>query len=258
MNFETMIAAKQQHLQQRKSKTPIDAVRALASMQNRPTPLLTVINDTVQVIGQISHALKASNLRDTYDPVSTALRFSRAGVHAVSLFADGMVYERGMDDLTLVARALKLPVITQDYILDEYHIVEVRAAGASALTLSCDVLDRHALRTLVGVTQRNLMTEIVQVHQADQLDYAIQLSPSVVALGAPDHQAFEMAQLAEMRARIPAPIRVMFSTCLTTLEQVQAALDLHPDALVIAPNLVANDNSISQLRQLFAKFQDTR
>ena len=55
MNLEMIIASKRQALQQRKAKTPIDAVRALASMQRRPQPILSTVGAHVTLIGQVKH-----------------------------------------------------------------------------------------------------------------------------------------------------------------------------------------------------------
>src|SRR5437868_2789811 len=53
-----IIAAKRLALAERKAKTPIEAVRALASMQKRPLPVLnTVTNDSrVILLGQIKYS----------------------------------------------------------------------------------------------------------------------------------------------------------------------------------------------------------
>jgi indole-3-glycerol phosphate synthase len=143
-NLEAILAAKRQFLMERRAKTPIAAVSALADMQRRPQPILNTVTNGSQVtlIGQITHS-------DTYDPVAATLRYIREGVDAVSLFTDQIVYRRGLDDLLLVSRGVNIPVISQDYILDEYHVVEARAAGASALVLS-QVLDQPRSKGGVG------------------------------------------------------------------------------------------------------------
>src|SRR3989304_4127617 len=109
---ETIIAAKRQYVAERKAKTPIEAVRALASMQKRPQPILsTVSNDgRVMLVGRIVYSLP-DNGSDTYDPVGTALRYARTRVDAVALFTDMNIYQGGLDDLMLVSRAVNIPVI---------------------------------------------------------------------------------------------------------------------------------------------------
>src|SRR5688500_10750561 len=181
---EVVIAAKRQALAERRARTPIEAVRALASMQKRPQPVLNTVTADAQVvlIGQIKYTPAQGNNTLDYDPVASALRYAKAGVEAVSLLTDETLYQGGLDDLVLVSRAVTVPVISQDFILDEYQIVEARAAGASALLLTSAVLEPPLLRTLVSATQRNRMTAIVEIHTAKELEYALRLSPYVIGI----------------------------------------------------------------------------
>ncbi|MBZ0287936.1 MAG: hypothetical protein K8I30_10005 [Anaerolineae bacterium] len=238
-HLNTIIAAKRLALAERKARTPIEAVRALASMQNRPSPILSTVADPdepVIIIGQVKH-----NVSDTghvvYDPVGTALRFVHKGVDAISLFTDQIIYENGLDDLMLVSRALDLPVISQDYVLDAYEIVEARAAGASALVLSAAVLDNDTLRRLISDTQRNRMVAIVQVHNRDELQSALELSPHVIGLSSdnPFTPEIELDLDATRRLRdlIPNHIRVMVMEKLRSLEQFETIANLDIDAIMV-------------------------
>ena len=119
-DLNTILAAKRQYLAERRAKTPIQAVIALADMQRRPQPVLNTVTNGSQIalIGQITRA-------ETYDPVAVTLSYINRGVDGVSLYTDQSVYSRGLDDLLLVSRGVNIPVISQDYILDEYHVFHV-------------------------------------------------------------------------------------------------------------------------------------
>ena len=140
--LDTIIAAKRYYLNQRKTKTPLDAVRALASMQKRAYPILSTVEDKDEpavIIGQIKHNL-GFNGNVAYDPVGTALNHIRRGVDAVALFTDQIIYEDGLDDLIIVSNAVDAPVISQDYVLDEYEI----GRGAGRRGLCVDVVGSRA------------------------------------------------------------------------------------------------------------------
>jgi len=249
---ETIIAAKRQYLAERKAKTPIEAVRALASMQKRPQPFLsTVTNDgRVVLVGQIFYAPPDSG-SDTYDPVSTALRYARARMDAVSLFTDSTIYQGGLDDLMLVSRAVSIPVISQDYILEEYQVVETRAAGASAVLLPSSVLDESLLRTLVSASQRNRMTAIVQVENEEAMEYALSLSPHVIGLCATgDDGRLDMDMLRQLRPMIPHHIRVMITTPLEAPDEVKAAVQLGVDAILIKESVLSDSDRIQRIQAL--------
>ena len=252
--LDTILANKRMALASRRSSTPLEAVRALASMQQRPNPVLSMVSDKddpVLVIGQIQHDT-SGNGATVYDPVGTALRYAQKQVDAISLFTDGVVYDYGLDDLMLVARAVNLPVISQDYVLDEYEIVETRAAGASALVLSAAVLDKEALRTLISDTQRNRMTAIVAVHNEAELHEALSLSPNVIGLTSDDPFTPEievnLVQTRRLRAMIPPNVRVMVMEKIRTVEQVDLIASLDVDAILVNENLLDTMQHAGNLR----------
>mgnify|MGYP005840702949 CR=1 FL=1 len=252
--LDVIIATKRYALKERREKTPLEAVRALASMQSRPSPILSTVpdpNEPVIIIGQIKHTLSEQG-QIIYDPVGMALRYAYRGVDAISLFTDEIIYENGLDDLMLVSSAVHVPVISQDYVLDEYEVIEARAAGVSALVLSAAVLDRSTLRTLISDTQRNRMTAIVQVHNREQLDYALSLSPHVIGLSSdnPFTPEIELDLEATRRLRdvIPGHIRVMVMEKLRTLDQVDVVASLGVDAMVVDEKLLDIAQHANDLR----------
>lgn len=246
--IDAIIAAKRDALARRKSRTPIEAVRALASMQKRPQPILNTVTEApaVMLIGQISYTLDADG---AYDPVALALRFMREGLDAINLFTDEVIYDGGLNDLTHVARAVRFPVISQDYIVDEYQVVEARAAGAAALILHAGIVDAAALWSLVSAVQRNRMTAIIHVDNRDQLDQALTLAPQVIALGGDLIDGLDA--LCAMRTVIPRPTYVLLSHPLETLADVAAAATIQPDAVLISPELIKLPGGVGRLRAAF-------
>jgi indole-3-glycerol phosphate synthase len=251
-HLNVIIAAKRRYLIERKAKTPIEAVRALASMQKRPQPVLSSVadNSSVMLIGQIRYTLPQTGiLGDTYDPVATALRYAHAGLDAAALFTDEVMYQRGLDDLVLVSRAVPLPIISQDYILDEYQVVETRAAGASALVLHSGVVDPPTLRALVSATHRNRMTAIVQVSDQHELDYALSLSPYVIGIRSRDAAThrLDMENALHLRRQIPSNMRVMFTDGLRSLDEVAAVAELGVHAVIVQESLTRTPAQLADL-----------
>ena len=254
-NIDTadIIAAKHEHLRERQAKTPSAAVIALADMQKFPIPVLNVVTggDGITVIGRVT-------FQKIYDPVGTGLRYIRAGATAISFFTDEQIYRKGLDDLLLVSRGIKRPVIYQDYILDEYHVAEARAAGAAALTLYASILSPSMLRLTVSLTLRWRMTAIVQVQNSEQLAIARDVSPHVISVGDPNipDPQHSLALLADLRASIPYNTRVMLQTPLSSLEEVAQAKDLAVDAILVDERLLMHRTQAKALAELVGQSSD--
>lgn len=239
ITLDEILEAKRRALEARKRNTPIEAVRALASMQARPLSLLNSVtaSGSPLLIGRIAYTPPADDAVDGDDLIGSAVGYARAGLDAVSLFTDETVYDGGQDDLMFLVRAmqpLRIPVITEDYVLDEYQIVEARAAGASAIMLDTDCIDMTAVRALASLTERNRMTAIIRVSRESTLDAAIALSPQAIALrpgDLPGGANLDDAQ--RLRPRIPNHIRVVLDGGLMNVSDARAAALLGVHALIL-------------------------
>ncbi|MBC8100414.1 MAG: hypothetical protein H7Y11_13300 [Armatimonadetes bacterium] len=247
--LDTIIAAKRERLQERRAKTPTAAVWALAEMQTPPHPALSMVTggETIAVIGQITYG-------EVYDPVGAAMRYVRAGVDAVALLTDSPTYYSGLEDMPLVARAIKCPILYQDYLLDGYHVTEARAAGASAVTLYASVLNPLDLRRALSLAQRWRMTTLMQVETEAHMQQVRELSPHIVMIGSPDTPDFahDLALFKHLRPSVPYNTHCMLLRCLTTLDEVTAAVAVEVDAVIVNDALLSDPAIATQFYKLIA------
>lgn len=240
-------AVKQRRLAARQNSTPLQALVALATMQKPPRPVLNTVTggEETALIGQIQQA-------DIYDPVTTALRYVRDGLDAVALFTDADIYSRGMDDLTLLARGVNCPIVYQDYVLSEYHVIESRAAGASAVVAYTSHLEYANLRRVVSATQRWRMTAILQIAEEAAVELANPLSPHVIAAGREVwfDATHDLDLLANLRGRIPRHTRLMPLGSISRMSDLAAVIEIGVDAVVIDSPLLQNAGQISHIRDL--------
>jgi indole-3-glycerol phosphate synthase len=257
--FEILIAARRQQVQERRALTPIEAVRALASMQKRPQPVLTSVPQTGQValFGQINPddddpLLRAPRLLDNIR------RLVQSRVDGIALVSDEPLYQQGLEDLIVISRELNhsdLPSIYRDIIVDEYQVVEARAAGASALLLQASVLEPTLLRALVSSTQRHRMTSIIEVRNRTELENALSLRPYAIALCQVDPFTSQSLRgvLPELRQLIPASTHVVLAEALRTMEDVRFAVQLKVHAAFVAADLLLDPVHLVMLQSLFRR-----
>lgn len=259
-DLQEILVAKRRLLERRQQQTPTPAITALADMQQRPHPILNVMTDgkPTVVIGQL-------RLQETYDPVAAALRYVRAGLDAVALFTDNRIYSKGMDDLLLVSHALKhTPVLTQNYILNKYHVLEARASGASGLLLYSSVMDHDGLRGAVSLAQRLRMNTIVQVENAEQMRYIHRLSPHAVTVGhlngpggpATFDRDYDLPLLERLQPLAPFNVRIMPHGAVNTLSDLKAVLALGVDAVVVGERMVGTPERVREMMSQVGHLED--
>ena len=248
VNRDIIVATRKQYLLERKHVTPMDAIMALAAMQSRPRYVLNMMSDRekVTVIGQI-------RLQETYDPVLAALNYIRAGTDAVSYFTDHTIYNRDLDDMLMISRGIrKHPVVSHNYVFDEYGVIAARASGASALVGYASLLSAPKLRGVISITQRYKMTAILQISSMAHLEHIYELSPHVVSIGDPENQDVESAArlFEEFKPHIPFYCRTMLSNTLSTLDEVEFAINAGVDAVLVSDEVYATSRKLKHMHQL--------
>lgn len=247
-NLSSILEAKQAALDHHQDLTPIAAITALADMQQRPHPILNIVTGG-QYVTLIGHV----RLEEVYDPVTTALSFIRAGMDGVSVFTDTTIYTKGMDDLLMVSRGVRNnPVISQNYVLDKYHVLVARASGASGIVIHASILDYATLRETVILAQRLKMTVLIQINTPDALDAVSALSPHALCVGYDywfDAER-DLPLLDAVLAQKPYNLRVLPYGCISRLDALQEVVDRGVDAVTVDTSLMNTPDVLSRVHAI--------
>lgn len=256
INRDIILASRRQYIEQRQRATPMEAVLALAQMQSRPRSILNYASDgqRVRLVAQVSRT-------EIYDPVSAALRCVAEGADAIAFFTDHSLYTDDLDDLLMIARALKnVPVIYQNYVMTEYSVMATRGADASALVLYASLLEPQTLRNVVSMTMRWKMSALVQVNSEEEFQIAKSLSPHAICFG--DHLSNNVSRSVELLQSVPKhelynARRVIMNT-LDTLDDVELVLTTPVDAIIVSEDLFKNEKSAHAIRRMVENAQAER
>jgi len=212
--LRTIVAATQQITDTRRAQEPVSALerRALARTPrgDRWETALGMAG-RVNVIAECKRRSPSRGvLAAQYDPVAIARKYEAGGAAAISVLTEPTFFDGALAHLTAVREAVSVPVLRKDFVVDEYQLLEARAAGADAVLLIVaalaqsdlvrlqarawelglaalvEVHDEELARAigsgarLIGVNNRNLRTLTVDVGASDRL--AAQMPANVVGV----------------------------------------------------------------------------
>jgi indole-3-glycerol phosphate synthase len=124
----------------------------------------------INVITEVKKASPSAGLiREDFDPVAIAQTYEKCGASAISVLTDEKYFQGRLEYIEQVHRAVSLPVMRKDFIIDIWQVYEARAAGADAILLIADALPPGELMDLMVAAAELTLTVLLEVHQADVL-----------------------------------------------------------------------------------------
>jgi indole-3-glycerol phosphate synthase len=121
-------------------------------------------------------------LSAVYDPVSIARQYEAGGAAAISVLTEPTFFDGALEHLTAVRAAVSVPLLRKDFIVDEYQLLEARAAGADAVLLIVAALDQSALTRLQQRAWALGLSALVEVHDEGELARAADSGARIIGV----------------------------------------------------------------------------
>ena len=131
-------------------------------------------------------------LRREYDPVAIARGYELAGAAAISVLTESTFFDGSLDHLRAVRGAVGVPLLRKDFIVNEFQIVEARAAGVDAVLLIVAALDDRTLGSLMANAEGHGLAALVEVHSADEASRAADAGAAIVGVNSRDLRTLEV------------------------------------------------------------------
>jgi indole-3-glycerol phosphate synthase / phosphoribosylanthranilate isomerase len=196
----------------------------------------------------------AGDLRPDADPAKLAAQFASAGAAAVSVLVDER-FAGTLDDLRAARAATDAPLLGKGFFSTEEHLRELREAGADAVLLILRDLDDAVCAHLLTYAQELGMDALVEAHDADELQRAMQLDAPVIGINARDLSTFEIDRSAQLQlvARAPHDRIVIAESGVHTRAQGAAAELAGADAILVGSALMRAPDPQAKLRELLSR-----
>jgi indole-3-glycerol phosphate synthase len=137
------------------------------------------------------------------DPGRTAGAYAQGGAVAVSVLTEPDYFDGSLDDLVAVRRAVEVPVLRKDFLLDPSQVFQARAAGADAVLVIVAAVDNGQLVELVQAAEDAGIVALVEVHDAGELERALTVGARLVGVNNRNLETF-VTDLAVAEALAPA------------------------------------------------------
>lgn len=209
--------------------------------------------DAVNIIAEAKKASPSQGvIRPDFDPVAIARSYAENGAQAVSVLTEEHFFQGRLDYLTLIRRAVGIPLLRKDFIINSYQVYEARAAGADAFLLIAAVLDSAQLRTLIRLGTSLGMHVLVEVHTEEELVFALKAEPSIIGINNRNLNTFEttLETTLKLRPLVPDGIVTVSESGIATQDDIRRLRSCGIDAFLIGETLMRESDPGCKLTEL--------
>ena len=116
------------------------------------------------------------------DPVALARAYEAGGASAISVLCEPHWFGGSVADLRAVRRAVTLPVLAKEFVVDERQLPVLRSAGADMVLLMASILPGKKLARFVDLARQLGLEPLVEAHDEREIDASLATDARLVGL----------------------------------------------------------------------------
>ncbi|MFI6757755.1 MULTISPECIES: indole-3-glycerol phosphate synthase TrpC [Micromonospora] len=192
--LDEILAGVREDVERRQAEVPLERIRELAAAMPPPRDAYAALRRPgVGVIAEVKRSSPSKGqLAEIADPAELAGEYAGGGARCISVLTEGRWFGGSLADLAAVRAAVDIPVLRKDFVVSSYQVHEARAHGADLVLLIVAALEQNALVGLLERIESLGMTALVEVHDEEEADRALEAGAQVIGVNARNLRTLEV------------------------------------------------------------------
>lgn len=255
-----IVATKYEEVAAARAVKPLAAVEVEAAAQAAPRDFVGAIRRKIAagqpaVIAEIKKASPSKGIiRPDFKPADIARSYEQHGAACLSVLTDRQYFQGCPEYLQQARAACNLPVLRKDFMVDAYQVAEARAMGADAILLIAAALSLPDMQALEAQAMGYGMAVLVEVHNGEELDVALQLQTPLLGINNRNLRTFDVTldTTLGLLSRIPHDRIVVTESGILKSEDVALMRTNKVDAFLVGEAFMRASEPGEELARLFA------
>ncbi|GAA5168375.1 indole-3-glycerol phosphate synthase TrpC [Pseudonocardia eucalypti] len=192
--LQSIVDGVREDVARREATISFDEVKRASLAAPPPRDAMAVLHEPgIGVIAEVKRASPSrGQLATIPDPAELAGSYAAGGARIISVLTEQRRFMGSLQDLVAVRAAVDVPVLLKDFVVGTYQVHEARAAGADLVLLIVAALEQNVLASLLDRVESLGMTALVEVHNEEEADRALEAGASLIGVNARDLHTLEV------------------------------------------------------------------
>ena len=255
-----ILATKAEEIAAAKRSETLEALREAAEWMPPARDFVGAIRAKIAahqpaVIAEIKKASPRKGvIRTDFRPAEIAASYAAGGAACLSVLTDKDYFQGAPEYLKAARDACDLPVLRKDFMIDSYQVYEARAMGADCILLIVAALSLPQMRELEDIALGLGMAVLVESHDGDELELALQLKTPLIGINNRNLRTFEtrLETTIDLMEEIPVDRIVVTESGILTPAAVALMRAHEVDTFLVGEAFMRADDPGAELARLFA------
>jgi indole-3-glycerol phosphate synthase len=257
--LERILARKRQEVATRSASVPRGRLESQVAHAPSLRPFADAVAANIRaglpaVIAEVKKASPSKGvIRPQFDPAAIARSYAGGGAACLSVLTDADFFHGDDAYLQQARAACALPVLRKDFVIDPYQVLEARTLGADCILLIVAALDDRRMAELAMLAADLGMDVLVEVHDIDELERALQVPARLLGINNRNLRTFEVSldTTLALRDAVPRDRILVTESGISARADVQRMRAAGVDAFLVGETFMRDPDPGAALQRLF-------
>ena len=250
--LDQLVAAAKRRVEQDKARMPVFKDAPLQRPGEFPFEE-ALRKEGISFICEVKKASPSKGMIAEHFPyVEIARDYEGAGADAISVLTEPDFFLGADRYLREIRKAVKLPLLRKDFIIDPYQIEQSRYLGADAVLLIVAILTPAQLRRYIGMATDLGLSCLVEAHDETELQIALDAGARIIGVNNRNLKTFTVDVQNSIRLKGFAPKETVFvaESGIQSAEDITMLREHSINAVLVGETLMRAADKAAALKSL--------
>ena len=137
----------------------------------------------ISIIAEIKKASPSKGiLIKNFNPINIAKQYVEGGATCLSVLTEDKFFLGNKNYIKQIKNKYKIPILAKDFFIDPFQIYEAKFYGADCILILLSAVKQKLARELYDTAIKCGMDTIVEVHNDNEMTFALSLKKSIIGI----------------------------------------------------------------------------